>query len=302
MRFIFWLVVWIGRPFGGIRPRRIVHWLARKAYGNARPDPKDFRPFRDRDGNRLLLHPHYFIDYQVIAFGVYDAKLHRFLSRVVRPAMTCLDVGANIGCVTTHLAKLVGPSGRVFAFEPVPHLFIRLKENIALNAQDRVASLHQMALSNETGRATIKVAQADCDNQGMASLRNTDHPHLTRALEIQTKTLDQFVREQQLDRIDLIKMDVQGAEPWVIEGGLEILRRLRPDLLLEVSPYDLKSFGKTSADLLQLLESLGYECYRLDDGGRVGDRIRAGNAGSNFAADDLYCRPSNLDNCKETSE
>ena len=292
LKFLFWIVAWGGRPFGGIRPRRIVHWLARKAYGEAKPDPKDFRSFRDSDGNQLLLHPHYFIDYQVIAFGVYDARLRRFLKRVVKPGMTCLDVGANIGCVTTQLSRLVGPSGRVFGFEPVPHLFQRLKENIALNAFDRVASLHQMALSRETGQATIKAAQEDCDNQGMASLRNTDHPHLRRALEIQTITLDQFVREKHLDRIDLIKMDVQGAEPWVIEGGASTLRRLHPHLLLEVSPYDLRSFGKTATDLLRMLEALGYESYCLKENGGLGKRVLAATTVGDFAADDIYCRPA----------
>ncbi len=263
LKSLFWMAAWGGRRIGGLRPRRIVHWLARKAYGDARPGPKDFRPFRDCNGNQLLLHPHYFIDYQVIAFGIYDAGLHRFLKRVVKPAMTCLDVGANIGCVTTQLSKLVGPSGRVFAFEPVPHLFERLKENIALNGFGRTVSLHQLALSRETGHATIKVARQDCDNQGMASLRNTDHPQLTSALQIQTTTLDDFVRDTNIDRIDLIKLDVQGAEAWVIEGGANTLRRLHPHLLLEVSPYDLRSFGKTSTDLLQMVEVLGYESYCL---------------------------------------
>ena len=299
LKFLFWIAVWVGRPFGGIRPRRVVHWLARKAYGDAKPGPKDFRPFRDRDGNQLLLHPHYFLDYQVIAFGVYDAKLHRFLKRVVKPAMTCLDVGANIGCVTTHRSRLVGPSGRVFAFEPVPHLFQRLRENIALNPFERVASLHQMALSKETGQATIKVAQEDCDNQGMASLRNTDHPGLSIALQIRTTTLDDFVRDNPLDRIDLIKMDVQGAEAWVIAGGADTLRRLQPDLLLEVSPYDLRSFGKTSIDLLQLIETLGYECYLLRGCGKVGSRVHVGTIGRDFAADNLYCRRSGKTRRKE---
>ena len=213
LKLLFWLAAWGGRPVGGIRPRRIVHWLARKAYGDAKPGPKDFRPFRDRDGNQLLLHPHYFIDYQVIAFGVYDAKLRCFLKRFVKPGMTCLDVGANIGCVTTHLSKLVGPAGRVFAFEPVPHLFQRLRENIALNDFGRTASLHQLALSRETGQATIKLAREDYDNQGMASLRNTDHPQLTTALQIQTATLDDFVQENNLERIDLIKRTCRALKP-----------------------------------------------------------------------------------------
>lgn len=291
LKLLFWVAAYSGRRVGGIRPRRIVHWLARKAYGDVKPGPRGFRPFRDRDGNRLLLHPHYFIDYQVIAFGVYDTKLNRFLKRAVMPSMTCLDVGANIGCVTIHLSKLVGPLGRVFAFEPVPHLFERLRENIALNDFGRIAFPHQMALSKEAGHATIKAAQENCDNQGMASLRNTDHPRLTNAIQIQTTTLDAFVRDNNIEHIDLIKMDVQGAEAWVVEGGTNTLRRLKPELLLEVSPYDLRSFGKTSADLLQLVESLGYECFQLRVCGRVGDLVRAANTGSDFAADDLYCRP-----------
>jgi len=294
MKILFWLVAWLGRPVGGIRPRRITHWLARKAYGTAKPVPDDFRLFRDCDGNQLRLHPHYFIDYQVIAFGVHDPKLRRFLKRVVKPGMVCLDVGANIGTVTTLLSKLVGASGRVFAFEPVPPLFGRLKENIALNNFGRVVSLHQLALSKETGLATMKTVQEDCDNQGMSSLQNTDHPHLTTSLKIQTATLDDFVKANHIDQIDLIKMDVQGAEPWILEGGVNSLRRLRPNLVLEVSPYDLRSFGKTSVDLLHSIEALGYECYQLAACGRVGKRILAGTIGSEFLADNLYCRPVGL--------
>jgi FkbM family methyltransferase len=294
LKFLFWIAVYSGRPFGGIRPRRIVHWLARKAYGDAKPGPKDFRPFRDRDGNQLLLHPHYFIDYQVIAFGVYDAKLRCFLKRFVKPGMTCLDVGANIGCVTVLLSRLVGPSGRVFGFEPVPHLFERLRKNIGLNEFSANTSPHQLALSRQRGQATIKVAQQDYDNQGMASLRNTDHPQLATELVIHTDTLDEFARDNNIDHIDLLKMDVQGAEAWLIEGGASTLRRLHPHLLLEVSPYDIRSFGKTATDLLQMIEVLGYECYCLEENGELGKRVLATTTAGDFAADDLYCRPADI--------
>lgn len=292
LKLLFWASVWVGRPVGGLRPRRIVHWLARKAYGGAKPERRAFRVWRDRYGNRLWLHPHYFIDYQVIAFGAYDAPLHRLLKQVVKPGMVCLDVGANIGCVTTHLGRLVAPSGMVFGFEPVPHLFQRLSGNVAASGCAPNTSLHDLALSRECGATTIRVADQDCDNQGMGSLRNTDHPELKATLHIRTVTLDQFVRDRRLKRLDLIKMDVQGAEPWVIEGSVETLRRFHPRLLLEVSPYDLHSFGKTPADLLGTLEALGYEFHRVERSGRIGVRLPGSSLPSDFSTDNLYCEPT----------
>jgi FkbM family methyltransferase len=290
MKLLFWFAVWAGRPFGGLRPRRIVHLLAQRAYGNVLPNENDFRWYRDKWGNRLLLHPHYFLDYHIIAFGAYDAELHRFIRRLIQPGMVCLDAGANIGCVAVHLANLVGPTGHIFAFEPVPQLFDRLRQNVQrLHLRD-VVSLYQTALSRETGWATLKAANAYEPNQGMGSLQNTDHPKLRTEIRVPTLTLDEFSESAELTRMDLIKLDTQGAEAWIIEGGYKTLQRFQPDLLMEVSSYNLRSFERSGRGLVEMVEKLGYTCYTLGRRGTFDHLVRAVDLAVDPDIDNLYCR------------
>jgi hypothetical protein len=77
-RLLFWCLALAGRPFGGVRPRRLIHWLGSVAFTRA-PHESEFRWFRDRWKNRLLLHPYFFLDRQIIAFGAYDYPLHTFI-------------------------------------------------------------------------------------------------------------------------------------------------------------------------------------------------------------------------------
>jgi FkbM family methyltransferase len=289
IRLLFWAAVKIGRPFGGIRPHRIVHWLAQVAYGDCKPDREKYKIYRDRYGNKLWLHPHYFIDYQIIAFGIYEPGLHRLFTELVRPGAICLDVGANIGDTTVNLLRLVGSEGRVFAFEPVPHLFRQLEENIALNSLASAVSLHRIALSKETGTSKIGIAEQGYTNQGMAALHNEGPLRFSQTIDIETVTLDDFVQTQKLVRIDLIKIDIQGAESWFFEGGKSTLLRFKPDLLFEVSPSDLKAFGLNSVDLLKSVENLGYNCYYVSKHGKILDLIHIESIGEDFEADEVYC-------------
>ena len=289
LKLLFWTAAWIGRPFGGIRPHRIVHWLAQKAYGDCKPDRKQFKVHQDRYGNKLWLHPHYFIDYQIIAFGIYEPALNRLFNQLVKPGATCLDVGANIGDTTVNLMRLVGSNGRVFAFEPVPHLFEKLRDNVALNPLAQSVSSHRIALSKETGFSKIEIATEGYSNQGMAALHHEGPLRFSHTIDIETVTLDDFVQQQNLSRLDLIKIDIQGAEPWFFEGGKSTLLRFKPDLLFEVSPSDLKSFGLTALDLLKSVEDLGYDCYHVSKYGKILDLIQITDITADFEADEVYC-------------
>jgi len=286
-RILFWLAVYVGRPFGGIRPRRIVHWLAQRAYGGTIPRDSDFRWYRDHWGSELLLHPHYFLDYQIMAFGEYEPSVHRLIERIVRPGMVCIDGGANIGSLTLHLASLVGQSGQVFAFEPMPHLASRLRKNIARSSAASSISVQQCALSRAVGACTLNAAPDTHPNQGMASLRNRNNAHLVSKIDVETTTLDKFVDSRALERLDLIKLDVQGAEPWVIEGGIRTLKRFSPDVITEISPTDLESFESSPSQLIRLFNAIGYDCFSFNDRGptflrTVGHRFEV--------AENIYCR------------
>jgi FkbM family methyltransferase len=293
---LFWAAAFLGRPFGGIRPRRIVHFLAKKAYGDSKFDSAHFRVRRDRYGNKLWLHPHFWIDYQIIAFGVYDESLHQLLRNLVKPGAVCIDAGANIGSVTVRLMQLVGEKGRVYAFEPVPDVFQKLQANVALNAHNGAsASLHQLALSRINGHAKLEIADDSYANQGMASLHGEGHPAVCQVVDVATMTLDDFVKQQNLTRLDLIKMDVQGAEAWIIDGGATTLARLKPNLVVEVSAPCLRAFGKSPSELLRSIEAIGYDCFLVSESGEITTLIHANDIEDDFDVADVYCQAKQND-------
>ncbi len=287
-RQVFWLFSTLGRPFGGMRPRRLTHWLARRGFEGPPPAENDFARYRDRWGGEFLLHPYYLIDRHIIAFGAYEAPLQRFIDRNLKPGMVCMDVGANIGVISINLARKVAPTGHVYAFEPVPPLVRRLEANIRLNGHESVTSVHEVGLSGENGRAIIRYAPPEKLNQGRASLVNWDEA-LTLQTEIDTRTIDRFVEDEGIRQIDFVKVDIQGGEMALLEGGARTFSELSPDLLIEVSPEDLKETGKNSRDLLGRLAGYGYAIHELREDGAPGPRIDAGLVDVEYKAASVYC-------------
>lgn len=249
----------IGKHFGGIRPRRVYHWLARRGHTAA-----DFRWVRNRWGYRLNLSPHFFLDRQIISFGEYDPILHRLIQKYVLPGMICMDIGANIGEMTLHMAKRVGETGKVFAFEPVTFVRDRLIENIKMNNAEEIIHVSGFALSNMDGNAEIAYADPMTENQGMGSLVNKENEVVAYTENVKTIKLDTFVDDNNINRIDIIKLDIQGAEPMALEGARNVLNRFSPIMFIEISPSDLACIGKTARDLVLQIESLGYRVYEYD--------------------------------------
>jgi FkbM family methyltransferase len=276
----------IGRPIGGMRPRRVYHWLAQRAYDRA-PRPEEFHWCRDRWGHRFLVHPYYHIDRHILFAGAFEADLLRFLERRVRPGMVCFDVGANLGQVTIHLGGLVGAGGRVHAFEPMPPVLERLRGHVEANDMAGRVRLHEVALSDTNGTARFHGSDAAGENQGQGSLVS-DLAVSAREIEVRTQRLDDFVAEHGIERLDLMKIDIQGAEPLLLAGAERTLAELRPDIVMEVSPEDLGFLGRTSRDLLRMLEARDYVARELLDA-RVGRTLRATEVAEDYSAANVLC-------------
>ena len=283
-RQAFYAACILGRPFGGIRPNRIYRLLARAGF--TRPD---LRWVTTSFGFRMKLCPFYLIDREILAFGVYDRSLHAALERFVRPGMTCLDVGANIGDATLHMARLVGPSGRVHAFEPAPSPSARLREHVAANHfQDRV-TIHVVALADKAGTASFSFASPAAENQGMGSLVSHDNEVVSKQTQVNLQTLDAFVEEHVLQSIGLVKVDIQGAEPLFLRGGAAAFGRFKPTLLLEIAPHELASIGSDSQQLLSIVESLGYSVHLLGMDGAPARRLASRDIAPDFEASNVVC-------------
>jgi FkbM family methyltransferase len=283
-RQAFYAACTLGRPFGGIRPHRIYRLLARAGFTQP-----DLRWVTTGLGFRMKLCPFYLIDREIMAFGAYDRTLHAALERFVKPGMTCLDVGANIGDATLHMARLVGPSGRVHAFEPAPSPSARLREHVAANHfQDRV-TIHMLALSDREGTARFSFAPAAVENQGMGSLVSNDIEVVSMQTDVPLQTLDAFVETNDIASIGLVKIDIQGGETMFFRGAAQALRRFKPPLLLEVGSHELAAIGSNARELLRLVESLGYRVHHLGQDGSPAACIRSQDTPPDFDASNVIC-------------
>lgn len=279
----FNILVALGRPFGGIRPRRIYHWLARGAH-----DSPSFSWIRDKWGNELFLSPYYLIDREIIFAGTYDLNLNLILEKLVKPGMICIDIGANIGEVSLHLGKLTSPHGRIYAIEAVRSVFGRLRENVTQNRLDGVVSCYNVAISKEKGTTTIKYADSSKENQGMGSLVDDELSVINKCGTVHTISIDEFLEEHNVEKIDLVKVDIQGAEPYLLEGGRRCFKTIGPDILMEVSSSLLQKTGKTPADLLAMIEDYGYKSFVVKRG-RIKASIDSRTVSPLIEADNIFC-------------
>lgn len=189
--------------------------------------------------------------------GAYEQITTEVAAALIRPGMTVLDVGANVGYFTMVFAERTGPSGRVFAFEPSPLIYQVLRRNVDANHLAHVTALDG-ALSDTTGNAALFRSTTDV----MASLRRIEHT-IGGYDTVRTWSLDDFAAQHALDRLDFLKIDVEGAERLVLSGGRGSLARFRPRLIVEASRH-VEQFGYSPHDLLDQLTALGYASYSLE--------------------------------------
>lgn len=180
---------------------------------------------------------------------------------------TFLDVGANIGYFTLLASRWVGPSGTVVAFEPVSTTHERLRRNLALNPTANVLAVRAGA-SSAPGTAAIALE----DDAGHSHLL-AGETSVGRQETITLTTVDAFVTSMGLKRVDVIKIDTEGADFEVLRGAEATLRRFRPVVLMEVEL--LARFGATVEDVTLFLDGIGYD----------------GEVLAHRSATDLLCRP-----------
>jgi FkbM family methyltransferase len=201
----------------------------------------------------------------VIGWGIIRGKYEHeeldFVRRTVRPGQTVLDIGANIGLFTITMAALAGPTGKVYAFEPLPELAALLERSVAENNfTDRIV-LERAAVSDKPGRGHL-ISASKTTNAGGAYLNEGTVPFGHEASEVKLITLDSYpVRRP----VHFIKIDVEGAELLAFRGAKELLKEDRPVIMSELHPAQLaKVSGCTAAEFVAELEGYGYKCHELD--------------------------------------
>jgi FkbM family methyltransferase len=191
--------------------------------------------------------------------GSFEPNEFAFLDRMLRPGMVFVDVGANDGYYTLFGARKVGRVGRVLAVEPSTRERTNLERNIARNGLANVA-VAPVALGAACGTAELQLAQTAHSGHNTLGRFANDGVQAESVERVQVRTLDDVVAEQKLARIDIIKIDVEGAEASVIAGGKSTLRTLRPLMLLEISDKALRGQGSDAQKLIATVrEEMEYE-------------------------------------------
>jgi FkbM family methyltransferase len=193
---------------------------------------------------------------KAFVFGTYEPEVTRALLQVVQSKWVVFDIGAHIGYFALLLAKLVGPHGKVFAFEPFPENFRTLEENVRMNG------CRNVFLEN---RAVAAIS-------GLVNLKSNDTNRLTYTsslvggrpmIDVEVVSLDDYTAGLQ-ERVQFVMMDVEGAEAAVLKGMRSILQRDFPTLLIELHGFDQSG---QSHPALQELHSLDYSFRYLDGPG-----------------------------------
>lgn len=192
-------------------------------------------------------------------WGFYEPLETELVKKEVKKGDVVLDIGANIGYYTLIAAKLVGENGKVFAFEPDPTNFAILKKNVELNGYKNVV-LVQKAVSNKTGKLKLYLSE---DN--LADHQIYDSHEDRQSIEIEATRLDDYFKNYN-GKIDVIKMDIEGAEGGAIQGMYSLLQKNKNvKIITEFWPMGLKEFGVGPDEYLKSLIKHNFKLYHINE-------------------------------------
>jgi FkbM family methyltransferase len=193
-------------------------------------------------------------------YGGWEGVSLTLWTHLCEDAQVVLDIGANTG-VYALVAQTVNPGCRVFAFEPVKRVHDKLVQNVELNHYPTTTV--QSAVSESDGTAVIYDTSSEHTYSVTVNKNLCEHPELAVSTEVQTRSLDSFVREYGLDKVDLIKIDVETHEPEVLRGYAQFLPKHRPCILVEILSDEIGE--KVEA----IVSDLGYKYFDIDEMGRA---------------------------------
>ncbi len=200
------------------------------------------------------------IPIEIINFGDYEIEILKMMRKLIKSNFTVLDIGGNAGWYAINLSKLIEKI-RLHVFEPIPNTFEILKRNIILN-QVRCAALHNYGLSNEDKDVDFYYYPEGSGNASMANLSNVK---TATKIKCKVRTLDNVVMASKI-RPDFMKVDVEGGELFVFQGGIETLKRCKPIVVTEMLRKWAAKFDYHPNQIINLFSNLGYNCYTVRNG------------------------------------
>lgn len=196
-----------------------------------------------------------------MAMGRYEQATTNLVLKLIRPRMVVLDIGAHVGYYTLLAARQVGPEGKVYAFEPEPKNHALLLKNIEQNGYENVV-VTRSAVSDRIGDTTLYLSALD---NGRHSVYQQDYPQQGTE-SVDTLTIDAFLESEGWPNVDLVKIDVEGAEIPVLSGMAQLIKKSdHMKLILEFNPHLLQNAGTNPLEFIETLASLGFNVSGIDE-------------------------------------
>ena len=218
-------------------------WVALRWGYSFRPEP---RIVRLRSGRKIQVDPTDYLQLMIYYFGTFEPHVLSYLKRSVPKGGTLVDVGANIGVYTLESALVVGEAGRVISIEAAPAHVEAIRENVELNDMNNVTVI-AVAVGDSTGSAILTRPRGG--NLGMFTVGLVDGDE---TYSVPLRLIDDVLEEQEIESIDLIKIDIEGSEYRALHGAARTLAKYKPTLLLELNEAALHACKSSTRDVKRI--------------------------------------------------
>lgn len=206
-----------------------------------------------KDDNRV-------IPIEILNFGAYEEPLWDKFATMLDNPKVIFDIGGNIGYFSLYMAQKF-PNAAFHTFEPIPKTYEYLEKNLKENNTKNI-NAYNFGLTNEKQTMEMFYNPKGC---GGSSLKNICEETYIEKIICEFSTLDDFVKENNITILDVIKCDVEGAEKFVFEGGLETLKKFKPVIFTEMLRKWSAKFNYHPNDIIALLLPLGYKCFAISE-------------------------------------
>ena len=205
------------------------------------------------------------IQQQIYFFGFYDERGILFIKSHLKSGDTFIDIGGNIGAYTLIAAKIVAKKGSVIAFEPVSRVRNRLMENVQLNNFQQVL-IEPLAVFDSNTELELHISNEE--NFGMSSIHAHDeNSGITE--KVKAIRLDDYLLNNEIRQVDLIKIDIEGAELFALKGMKTTLEQFKPIVLIEISPDVLDGTQFKSEEIYAFFEAINYTPFCVREDGSI---------------------------------
>jgi FkbM family methyltransferase len=252
------LLAWLGNRLG--KPRgfeRVVRWFA---------SPEKCRDLPEsclvREGLVFLARPGVQVDWHVLFFGTYEPEVRRIFRTVLPSGGVAVDIGANVGWHTLLMASLVGASGRVLAVEANPALQHRLHDHLCLN-HFRHVEVMPCAAADAEGVMEFYAPVANGPDSGNGHVVELGPGEHGGTIRVEARRMDAIVATAGIERLDLVKIDVEGFEWRVLRGGESTIAKFRPHIVFEYNAESASRGGGTPELMGEFFRAHRYRLFAI---------------------------------------